>query len=364
MTKLHFSLVLFALALLLSACASRPSSDLLALNQKPWGTVQTASTNDTSPANTVQSPKTLLALSGGGANGAFGAGVLHGWLNTGRRPDFDVVSGVSAGALQAVIVFAGEEYDGELRRNFTNIRLRDIAKPLVPFGVLNDGLADNQPLRDRIENVITHRMLASIARQHGSGRRLFVTTTNLDAGAPVTWDMGEIAASDRPDKLQRFQDILVASAAIPGFYKPVYITPSIGNKGPRQMHVDGGLKLPVPVTPAMLHDRTPSEIYFIVNGYLEKPPEEKIVKPNLANIGSRSLNEITWSQFEFAYENLKQDAKRYRNHLTVVAIPKSVKNVPSLADFDVSKMNELFSLGVTEGEKFTSEPQIQTVSTR
>ncbi|HXI78096.1 MAG TPA: patatin-like phospholipase family protein, partial [Steroidobacteraceae bacterium] len=50
-------------------------------------------------------PLTILALSGGGAGGAFGAGAVVGLTRAGTRPVFDVVTGVSAGALVAPYAF-------------------------------------------------------------------------------------------------------------------------------------------------------------------------------------------------------------------------------------------------------------------
>jgi hypothetical protein len=59
-------------------------------------------------------PLSVLALSGGGAGGAFGAGAIVGLTRTGKRPSFSVVTGVSAGALVAPLAFLGPEWDREM----------------------------------------------------------------------------------------------------------------------------------------------------------------------------------------------------------------------------------------------------------
>jgi predicted acylesterase/phospholipase RssA len=347
---MRFAIHAVTLAVLLplvAACSSRPSKDLLALNQQPWGVLQAGAATTQSIDPVRKNSLDVLALSGGGANGAFGAGVVYGWMQSRKVQDFDVVSGVSAGALIGVLGFAGQRYSADLKRSFTNLSINQIARPRLPLGLVGDSLADSKPLRQRIERVVTAEMLADVAREHKQGRRLFVTTTNLDTGESVIWDMGAIATSQRRDKLLRFQDILVASAAIPGFYQPVYITPD-GTKGtPRQMHVDGGLKFTVPLAPQMFPNADRKrDITFVVNGYLEKPDETKPVKANLANIGSRSVNEIVWSQFASQLANLKLQTRLRKDRLTVIAVPPGFKDAASLTEFDPFKSNQLFALGL------------------
>jgi predicted acylesterase/phospholipase RssA len=343
------AIALIVASLMLLGCASRPTGDLLAVTAKPWG-VANASTVVGSPWARNTASRDVLILSGGGINGAFGAGVVVGWTRSGKRPDFDIVSGVSAGALIGVLAFAGPDNDQALERSFTNVSVRDLVRPRVPDGLFNDSLVDNAPLRRRIEGVVTVDLLDRIAKKHESGKRLYVTTTNLDAGEKVIWDMGSIAASERTDRLRRFQDVLVASAAIPGFYRPVYLTVSSKRKTARQMHVDGGLKFPVPVSEEVFPDaKAKSRIRFIVNGYLEKPKETQPVKPSLAAIGSRSINEMMWSQFDTELAVLKSTSLSRGDSLGIWSIPSTFQDAPSLTDFDTSKMNELFALGFQTG---------------
>ena len=74
-------------------------------------------------------------------------------------------------------------------------------------------------------------MLDKIAFEYDKGRRLYIATTNIDAGELVVWDMGKIAKGEgggRADSLQHFQKVLRASAAVPGYFQPVYIKPRRG----------------------------------------------------------------------------------------------------------------------------------------
>lgn len=155
----------------------------------------------------------LLAVSGGGENGAFGAGLLCGWSERGNRPQFSLVTGVSTGALTAPFAFLGSSYDAALRSVYTELTLADVARSrgLIP-AVFADGLADNTPLFHTISRYMNEEMLAGIARGYADGRLLLIGTTQLDAQLPVIWNMGAIAASGRPGALDLSRRILLASA--------------------------------------------------------------------------------------------------------------------------------------------------------
>ena len=142
----------------------------------------------------------VLVLSGGGSNGAYGAGVLYGWTQSGKRPGFDVVTGVSTGALIAPLAFAGPAYDEELRRFYTQIHDRDIFRDRGLRGLLSNAVLSSAPLRARIAEVVTPGFLDLIAAEQKKGRRLYIASTDLDQGESVVWDMGGLAASDLPDK--------------------------------------------------------------------------------------------------------------------------------------------------------------------
>jgi predicted patatin/cPLA2 family phospholipase len=183
-----------------------------------------------------------LALSGGGSHGAYGAGVLIGWTDAGTRPEFDVVTGISTGALTATAVFLGPEYDDTLR-TYTKGTNKDIFKSRGLLAVLlKDSMYDSAPLRALIAKQIDDEVIQAVAREYAKGRRLFIGTVNLDAQAFTIWNMGLIAASDRPDKLERYRDVILASASVPVVFPPVYIPVEVNGETYRQMHVDGGAR--------------------------------------------------------------------------------------------------------------------------
>ena len=163
----------------------------------------------------------LLAISGGAEKGAFGAGLLVGWSEAGNRPSFDLVTGVSSGALIAPFAFLGRERDGQLREIFTRYGRQDIFTFNVPNLLEGAALADNSPLAGLIEKYVDDEMIGEIARERRKGRLLLIGTTNLDTQRPVLWDMGRIAMSGNPDAKALFRKILLASSALPGIFPPV-----------------------------------------------------------------------------------------------------------------------------------------------
>lgn len=183
----------------------------------------------------------LLAVSGGGEDGAFGAGLLCGWTEAGTRPAFNLVTGVSTGALTAPFAFLGSSYDGALRDVYTNITLRDVAESRgVVAAIWDDGLSDTTPLYRTISRHLDETMLAALARAYDEGRLLLIGTTNLDAQIPVVWNIGAIAKSGDPRALDLIRRILLASAAVPGAFPPVMIDVELDGEKHQEMHVDGG----------------------------------------------------------------------------------------------------------------------------
>ena len=189
-----------------------------------------------------------LALSGGGANGAFGAGFLNGWSSTGTRPVFKIVTGVSTGALMAPFAFIGPEYDLALQQFYTTTRSRDVFMLGSTFGILwqlvaGEALADTRPLQAMIASHVDEPLLRRVAEAHRQGRRLYIGTTNLDAPRFVVWNMGLIASSGRPGALELFRKVMLASASIPVAFPPVFFDVELARGGPRydEMHVDGGV---------------------------------------------------------------------------------------------------------------------------
>jgi hypothetical protein len=182
-----------------------------------------------------------LVLSGGGANGAFGAGFLNGWTASGKRPVFKIVTGVSTGALMAPYAFLGPDYDDAIREFYTNTSSRNVFQMLsiIPQLLGGESLADSGPLRLTIEQTVDDAFLREIARAHQSGRRLYIGTVDLDSQFFIVWNMGAIAASGQPGALELFRSVMLASASIPIAFPPVYIDVEAGGRRYDEMHVDG-----------------------------------------------------------------------------------------------------------------------------
>jgi predicted acylesterase/phospholipase RssA len=297
-------------------------------------------------------PQSYLAVSGGGANGAFGAGLLTGWTQTGTRPEFTMVTGISTGALTAPFAFLGSEYDNQLKTVYTTTSTDMIAKKRNPFGApFADSMADNRPLRELMAKYITIDMIEDIAREHKKGRRLFIGTANLDAGRSVIWNMGAIAASDYPRKVELFYDVLQASSAIPIVFPPVLIPVEAEGQSYDEMHVDGGIGSQVFVYPAAVDWKlitkklkvqgTP-KVYVIRNSFLD--PDYRGVKRSMVPIGTRTVNLMIQRQGISNLYQIYTLCERDGNEFNLAYIPSGFTE-KSNEGFDPAYMNKLFDLG-------------------
>lgn len=202
-------------------------------------------------------PHNYLAISGGGANGAFGAGLLAGWTAAGTRPEFTMVTGISTGALSAPFVFLGSDYDDELKKVYTTTTTDEVAiKRNTLTAIFSELMADTAPLRKLIEHYINEEVIKAIAMEYKKGRRLYIGTSNLDASRGVIWNVTAIAASDYPRKVELIHDILQASSAIPVAFPPVEIPVEVNGDSYDEMHVDGGTGAQVFVYPAAIDWKT------------------------------------------------------------------------------------------------------------
>ena len=333
----------------LSACVGRPSESKQFRAITPAEGVSLnnpfASQEVVAAAASTDGVHNVLALSGGGAYGAYGVGYLSGWTATGKRPQFDVVTGVSTGALMSVFAFLGPQHDRLLERLYTNVTERDIFTDKGIVGVFSDSLYDNTPLKKQIETVITKDVLNAIAIEHAKGRRLYVATTNLDAGQLVIWDMGKIASGGRTNPLQHFQKVLRASASIPAFFKPVYIKPQRGVQL-RQAHVDGGVKAPVLIEEFLFSKSAAKQnLYVIVNDSIAESDPVEAVKPNLASIAQKSIATLTR---QLLIQTVKVGFGRSKiagAEFHVTSVPDALGLGNTSLSFDRQQMRKLFAAG-------------------
>jgi predicted acylesterase/phospholipase RssA len=301
-------------------------------------------------------PANFLAVSGGGENGAFGAGLLVGWTAAGTRPEFKLVTGVSTGALTAPFAFLGPAYDEQLKAVYTTVSDDDVLKKRsVLAAVFSDALADNAPLQDLVARYVTTDLLNAIAAEHAKGRILLIGTTNIDARRPVIWNIGKIAASGDPAALELVRDILVASAAIPGAFPPMMIDVEVDGQRYQEMHVDGGASAQVFVYPPRLKLAEFSReagiarkrrLFVIRNSRLD--PDWADTKRKTLSIAGRAVSSLIQSQGVGDLYRIYAASRRDGVDFNLAYIPESF-DVPLPKPFDEHYMNELFNVGYELG---------------
>jgi hypothetical protein len=310
-------------------------------------------TNATFPVAASASHKqfNVLVLSGGGAYGAYTAGVLAGWTESGTRPSFDVVTGVSTGALVATLAFLGPEYDPFLKRFYTTVTDKDVyARRSDLRALLSDSFRDSKPLAKLIEAVVSPQLLKDIAAEHAKGRRLYVGTTHLDARRLVVWDMGEIA---RRGDVPLFNKVLLASASIPGFFPPVSIDVNVDGKPTEEMHVDGGVTASVffrspHVSPSQLRKlgERPldgSNVYIIVAGKLYADPS--CVERRLIPIAADSITALLYAKCRADLFQLYALSLATGMNYRVTSVPADMDVPRDATSFDPAVMTWLYEAG-------------------
>ena len=297
----------------------------------------------------------ILTLSGGAEYGAFGAGFINGWTQSGTRPVFKFVTGVSAGALIAPFAFLGQEYDGALKDAFTTISAEDIYVERGISAMWSDSLTDSAPLAQLIAKYFDQDILQAVARAHRQGRRLYVGTTNMDADRLVVWNMGAIANSGQPQALELFHKVILASASIPLTFPPVLIDVKVDGVSYDEMHVDGGVKAQLFLTAATINmteirkqlglPKTPEErtkLYIIRNSMVE--PEPKPIPRKLNNIMDRALILLIKSHACNDLVRIHNFTQEQGFGFNWIALPDDYKPLQT-EPFDFAEMNRLFNIG-------------------
>jgi predicted acylesterase/phospholipase RssA len=302
----------------------------------------------------------MLAISGGGDNGAFGAGLLYGWTERGDRPEFRLVTGVSTGALTAPFAFLGSRYDEQLKAVYTTV-VRDDIGVLLPVASILTGssVASSAPLARLIATYVTPQMVDEIAAEHRKGRILLIGTTDLDLGQPVAWNIGAIAASNHPGRVQAIRDILLASASIPGAFPPVMMDVLAGGRPRQEMHVDGGATnqvflypANVPLRDAPAHLRSRRRVAWIIrNGRTQEPPSE--TARGLLQVTSRSISTMIASNGMGDIYRMYLVTKRDNVDFNLAYISNRF-TTPYEKAFDPVYMNALFEFGRGEARRGAS----------
>ncbi|WP_269515866.1 patatin-like phospholipase family protein [Brevundimonas subvibrioides] len=304
----------------------------------------------------------LLALSGGGAVGAYGAGLLVGWSQHGDRPEFEVVTGVSTGALIAPFAFVGLDEDAALEAAFTDGRSDRLLQARWAMSLVGPGLFRQRPLRDLVAASVTDDLLDRIAAGHRAGRRLYVATTSLDTQGQVVWDMGALAASDRPDRRQVFIDILTASASIPGVFPPVFVALAHDGHTVRELHADGRTTANFFIAPErlmldpdLLANAAGGRLWVAINGR----PDARFSVASYSGVGvaARGLDAMMKASTRMSVVAADQFARLRGLSLSVAMAP--VGSSENNLRFDRAWMQGLFDQGraaALSGTAWTRDP--------
>ena len=297
----------------------------------------------------------MLVLSGGGSEGAYGAGVLQGWSRSGKRPKFAIVTGVSAGALIAPFAFLGPEWDDRLQAAFTDGRTAKLLRRRRALDALfSGGIYEAEPLRRLVESYVDDQLIADIAKENATGRRLLVATTDLDTQRSVVWDMGAIASHGGAAARALFTDVLVASASVPGVFPPVLIAVQ-DNQGRHfeEMHVDGGTTetfFGIPESMLLTKTRRAENknfhLYVLLN--TNDKPSFSVTKTDTIAVAARAFDTMTKASTRTLVS--VTEAFCLRNNLSCLfaEVPSSAAKNDFL-DFSTSNAIQLFQLGQADG---------------
>ena len=302
----------------------------------------------------------VLQLSGGGQNGAFGAGFLKGWRESGTRPEFDFVTGVSTGALLATHAFLGTpDDDVALKEIFTDVTADDIFVKEGILGVLGGApsLLDTAPLVALLKKHITEDVLARVAAEHAKGRRLIVGTTNLDYNRTWAWNMGAIAQEGGPEALERYRRVLLASSAFPAMFPPVEIDGHLFADGAVRANIlllglSGGSQPGPPLY-------GPGNVYTIQNGRLDTPPSA--VQESLPNLVGAAIGQMMSSSNEGLLMRSYFATLVHGYRFNTVEVPPGVDIGNDPLAFDQEQMRAGFQAGYELGRQpapWSHEPPI------
>ena len=380
MIKITLSLLIL---LALSACTTRPPAppashayalpwgaiDLNINSDEPYsiknslGSVLTTKANNYSDKNTSV-PFDILTLTGGGSRGAFGTGFLIGWSEKGDIPSFDIVTGISTGAVMAPFIFLGGEELDKIKYFYTESHTEDVfvSSWLHFFGY--GYIMNADPLKRQFKKTFDKAFLEKVAQEHKRGRRLYIGTTNIDTGQLTVWDMGAIASSNRTDKYERFCDIIYASAALPVYLPPQYMKVNIEDKEYYQMHIDGGIYSQVFMIGLLVNWNEVLDfeknantnfditLYTVANRkYRQRDLYQPVEQSPFSIIEAYVLTEMDLL-FDRSLYRLYESCQNKNFKFKMAAIPDKMDAiVTNPTEFDPKQMTELYKLGYKLGNK-------------
>jgi len=292
----------------------------------------------------------ILALSGGGSGGAFGVGALTGLTKAQMRPQYELVTGVSVGALLAPFAYLGPDWDDAMQQALSvenTAHLLGSPRRTLLFRLLFPQGYHHGPLFKLVDSFVTPAMIEAVAREDAKGRRLLVATTDLDKQETVIWNLGAIAARGGETARETFRDVLVASASVPGMFPPVLIHVQDGEHHYDELHVDGSVTAPVFVMPliAVLRPEPLSQLrganlYMIVNGQLHRFPKTTPVKTVTVLTTSFGAG-LVYKSREVIADTISF-TQRLGMHFELASIPVDYP-MGSFIDFDAKNLRSLFN---------------------
>ncbi len=290
---------------------------------------------------------TVLAISAGGEDGAFGAGALNGWSTTGQRPEFDLVTGISSGALIAPFAFVGAEYDETLKQIFTEHDAGDIMRLRPNQALFQGSLYDTEPLAELIKDFTPDAFLEKVAKRHAEGGRLFIVTSEVETARAYVWNMGAIAQAGQ---YSLFRQVMRASGALPGLFSPVVLQFTAGGKTYEEKHIDGGIHMPFLAVPSFAFTTTDQKlhgghIYLIINNTLKPAP--LAVSQSALGISQHALTTMGRANTLSAVNATQMFATENTIRLSVTSIDPNANIVYDPSErFNSDYMNELFMHGL------------------
>lgn len=307
-------------------------------------------------------PFDILTLTGGGSRGAFGTGLLVGWTDRGDIPNFDIITGISTGAVMAPFIFLGGDELKKVEHFYTKMHTEDIYKD-SRFNFFGDGyIMHARPLKKLFSQNFDKAFLDKVALEHKKGRRLYIGTTNMDTGQLIVWDMGAIASSNRSDKYERFTDIIYASTALPVYLPPQYMKVEIDEQEYYQMHVDGGIYSQVFMIGLLvnwhevlnLKESANSDfdvtLYTVANRkYRQRDIYQPVEQAPFSIIEAYVLTEMDLL-FDRSVYRLYTSCEQKGVKFKMAAIPEKMEEIIiEPTEFDPEKMLRLFNIGYNFG---------------
>lgn len=356
-----------------------------------------------------------LVLSGGGARGAYEAGVVH-YIRTmlpadgGAKRRFDTLCGSSVGAINTAFLAATAHdpiYQGpalnEIWQNLrqSDIYRRDIAsfvtllsQSLVGIGhniftslkrkrpedvsrMHFRGILDTSPLLPFLKNIIPWKQI-SLNIQNRLLKAVSVTATNANTGRL------ELFVEKHPEisytghyifnevKLEAFH--VMASGALPFIFPTVRIN--------RQHYIDGGLRLNTPMSPAI---QLGAEKILVIGMHhesekVEAPADRELfagseLAPTLGNLIGKVLNSIfldkldydieqmmrinriiDWGEGCFGVDYLKQiNSHLIENSIRGDIANRGLKRLEVLKIFPSRDIREIFADATSHGAAFVDQ---------